>query len=247
MKAWLPNPTEVQIDPVGGVLTPSILIIEDNVVIRNMLRMALLIQGYEVLEASNVQHALELQSVSPTLIVVDLDLIGNRAHDILRALYCRNEFIPIVALSSRTDDAFKVQALDLGARDYLSKPFGINEFYARLRAFLRSRSRLLSVEREEVLRSGDLFVDLRRRIVKVGEKQVHLTPKEYRLLLILLQHAGKVLTHRFLLRGVWDHPTSAQYLRIYVRQLRRKIEADPERPQLVLTEIGVGYWMACAA
>src|SRR5487761_2554889 len=130
-------------------------------------------------------------------------------------------------------------ALDLGADDYLTKPFGMDELLARMRAALRHQ---LQVHGERpVFRSGDLSVDLVRRIVKVGERDVKLSPKEYELLRVLVQHAGKVLTHRFLLKELWDELTDAQYLRVYVRQLRQKIETDPERPQFVLTETGIGY------
>ena len=129
--------------------------------------------------------------------------------------------------------------LDLGADDYLTKPFGMDELLARMRAALRHQ---LQVQGERpVFRAGDLSVDLVRRIVKVGERDVKLSPKEYELLRVLVQHAGKVLTHRFLLKELWDELTDAQYLRVYVRQLRQKIEADPERPQFVLTETGIGY------
>ena len=145
-----------------------------------------------------------------------------------------------MVLSSRGDEAGKVQALDLGADDYLTKPFGMDELLARLRAALRHQ---LPGARASARCSarGDLSVDLVRRIVKVGEREVKLSPKEYDLLRVLVQHAGKVLTHRFLLKELWDELTDAQYLRVYVRQLRQKIEADPERPQYVLTETGIGY------
>jgi two-component system KDP operon response regulator KdpE len=137
-----------------------------------------------------------------------------------------------------------VQALDLGADDYLTKPFGMAELLARLRAALRHQ---LQVHGElPVFRSGELVVDLVRRIVRVGEQEVRLSPKEYDLLRVLVQHAGKVLTHRFLLKELWDELTDAQYLRVYVRQLRQKIEADPERPQYVLTETGIGYRLRAA-
>jgi two-component system, OmpR family, KDP operon response regulator KdpE len=151
----------------------------------------------------------------------------------------RNDSVPIVVLSSRGDEAGKVQALDLGADDYLTKPFGMDELLARMRAALRHQ--LQAHGERPVFRSGDLSVDLVRRIVKVGEREVKLSPKEYDLLRVLVQHAGKVLTHRFLLRELWDEMTDAQYLRVYVRQLRQKIETDPERPQFVLTETGIGY------
>jgi len=147
--------------------------------------------------------------------------------------------VPIVVLSSRGDEAGKVQALDLGADDYLTKPFGMEELLARMRTALRHQ---LQVHGERpVFRCGDLSVDLVRRIVRVGEKEIKLSPKEYDLLRVLVQHAGKVLTHRYLLHELWDESTDAQYLRVYVRQLRQKIEVDPERPQYILTETGVGY------
>ena len=133
----------------------------------------------------------------------------------------------------------KVRALDLGADDYVTKPFGMDELLARMRAALRHQ---LQVQGEKpVFRTGDLSVDLVRRIVKVAGKETKLSPKEYDLLRVLVQHAGKVLTHKFLLGKLWDDLTDAQYLRVYVRQLRQKIEADPERPQYILTETGIGY------
>ena len=141
--------------------------------------------------------------------------------------------------SSRGDEAGKVQALDLGADDYVTKPFGMDELLARMRAALRHQ--LQTQGERPVFRLGELSVDLVRRIVKVGEREVKLSPKEYDLLRVLVQHAGKVLTHKFLLGELWDDLTDAQYLRVYVRQLRQKIEADPEQPRYVLTETGVGY------
>jgi two-component system KDP operon response regulator KdpE len=144
-----------------------------------------------------------------------------------------------VVLSSRGDEAAKVAALDLGADDYVTKPFGTDELLARMRAALRHQ---LQVHGERpVFQTGDLSVDLVRRIVKVGGKEVKLSPKEYDLLRIFVQHAGKVLTHKFLLGELWDDLTDAQYLRVYVRQLRQKIEINPERPQYILTETGIGY------
>jgi two-component system KDP operon response regulator KdpE len=142
-------------------------------------------------------------------------------------------------LSSRDDEAGKVQALDLGADDYVTKPFGMDELLARMRAALRHQ---LQIQGERpIFRVGDLSVDLVRRIVKLADREVKLSPKEYELLRLLVQHAGKVLTHKFLLGTLWDDLTDAQYLRVYVRQLRQKVESDPERPQYVLTETGVGY------
>jgi two-component system KDP operon response regulator KdpE len=210
----------------------KVLVVDDEPPIRKLLRMGLSTQGYNVLEASNGKHALEQLSQNPALIILDLGLPDIQGHG-------RNDGVPIVVLSSRGDEAGKVQALDLGADDYLTKPFGMDELLARMRAALRHQ---LQVHGERpVFRSGDLSFDLVRRIVKVGEREVKLSPKEYELLRVLVQHAGKVLTHRFLLKELWNELTDAQYLRVYVRQLRQKIEADPERPHFVLTETGIGY------
>ncbi|AND91797.1 MULTISPECIES: response regulator [Bradyrhizobium] len=217
----------------------KVLVIDDEPPIRKLLRMGLTTQGYEILEASNGKIALEKLTEEPALIILDLGLPDIQGHELLRTIRARNEAVPIVVLSSRGDEAGKVQALDLGADDYLTKPFGMDELLARLRAALRHQ---LQVQGERpIFRTGDLSVDLVRRIVKVGEREVKLSPKEYDLLRVLVQHAGKVLTHRFLLKELWDELTDAQYLRVYVRQLRQKIEADPERPQYVLTETGIGY------
>lgn len=217
----------------------KVLVIDDEPPIRKLLRMGLTTQGYEILEASNGKVALEKLEEAPALIILDLGLPDIQGHELLRTIRARDEAVPIVVLSSRGDEAGKVQALDLGADDYLTKPFGMDELLARLRAALRHQ---LQVKGERpVFRTGDLSVDLVRRIVKVGEREVKLSPKEYDLLRVLVQHAGKVLTHRLLLKELWDELTDAQYLRVYVRQLRQKIEADPERPQYVLTETGIGY------
>ena len=217
----------------------KVLVIDDEPPIRKLLRMGLTTQGYEILEASNGKIALEKLVEEPALIILDLGLPDVQGHELLRTIRARNEAVPIVVLSSRGDEAGKVQALDLGADDYLTKPFGMEELLARLRAALRHQ---LQIQGERpVFRTGALSVDLVRRIVKVGERDVKLSPKEYDLLRVLVQHAGKVLTHRFLLKELWDELTDAQYLRVYVRQLRQKIEADPERPQYVLTETGIGY------
>ena len=195
-------------------------------------------------DASNGKMALELLSQHPALIILDLGLPDIQGHELLRMIRGRNDSVPIVVLSSRGDEAGKVQALDLGADDYVTKPFGMEELLARLRAALRHQ--LQAHGERPVFHSGDLSVDLVRRLVKVGDKEVKLSPKEYELLRVLVQHAGKVLTHRFLLKELWDEMTDAQYLRVYVRQLRQKIEADPERPHYVLTETGIGYRLRAA-
>jgi two-component system KDP operon response regulator KdpE len=217
----------------------KIMIVDDEPPIRKLLRMGLSTQGYDIIEAPNGKIALDLLGQGPALIILDLGLPDIQGHDLLRMIRGRNDSVPIVVLSSRGDEAGKVQALDLGADDYLTKPFGMDELLARMRAALRHQ---LQVHGERpVFRSGELAVDLVRRVVKVGNKDVRLSPKEYDLLRILVQHAGKVLTHKFLLAELWDSLTDAQYLRVYIRQLRQKIETDPERPQFVLTETGIGY------
>lgn len=217
----------------------KVLVIDDEPPIRKLLKMGLTTQGYQVLEATNGKSALELLTQNPDLIILDLGLPDIQGHELLRTVRSRNESVPIIVLSSRGDEAGKVQALDLGADDYLTKPFGMEELLARMRAALRHQ---LQVHGERpVFRVGDLSVDLVRRIVKVHDQEVKLSPKEYDLLRVLVQHAGKVLTHRFLLGELWDDLTDAQYLRVYVRQLRHKIEDDPERPHYILTETGVGY------
>jgi len=217
----------------------KVLVVDDEPPIRKLLRMGLSTQGYEILEAPNGKTALELVARDPDLIILDLGLPDIQGLELLRMLRGRNDSVPIVVLSSRGDEAGKVQALDLGADDYVTKPFGMDELLARMRAALRHQ---LQVHGERpVFRTGELSVDLVRRIVKIGDKDVKLSPKEYDLLRVLVQHAGKVLTHKFLLGELWDETVDAQYLRVYVRQLRRKIEVDPERPQYVLTETGIGY------
>jgi two-component system KDP operon response regulator KdpE len=217
----------------------KILVVDDEPPIRKLLRMGLSTQGYEILEAPNGKTSLDLLAQHPDLIILDLGLPDIQGMELLRMMRARNGDVPIVVLSSRGDEVGKVQALDLGADDYVTKPFGMDELLARMRAALRHQ---LQVHGERpVFRTGDLSVDLVRRIVKVADKEVKLSPKEYELLRVLVQHAGKVLTHKFLLGELWDDLTDAQYLRVYVRQLRQKIEADPQRPHYVLTETGIGY------
>ena len=192
-----------------------------------------------MLEAADAKSALEQLAKKPALMILDLGLPDIDGLQLLGQLRAGRSEVPVVVLSSRGDEAGKVAALDLGADDYVTKPFGMDELFARIRAALRHQ---LQVHGErQLFRVGNLRVDLVRRIVKLGDKNVKLSPKEYDLLRLLVQHAGKVLTHRFLLKELWNEPTDSQYLRVYVRQLRRKIEADPERPQYVMTEIGVGY------
>jgi len=215
------------------------LVVDDEPHIRKLLRMGLSAQGYEALEAPDGKTGLDLLGRSPDLVILDLGLPDMDGLEVLRAMRSRDEGVPIVVLSSRGDEAGKVAALDLGADDYVTKPFGMDELLARLRAALRHQ--LATQGERPIFRVGELSVDLVRRVVCKHGVEVKLSPKEYDLLRFLVQHAGKVLTHRFLLGELWDPFTDAQYLRVYVRQLRQKIEDDPERPQYILTETGIGY------
>jgi two-component system, OmpR family, KDP operon response regulator KdpE len=227
-------------------MTPfRILIVEDEPPIRRFLRTALAAQDYRVEEAADGEAALAFLKRNPVdLIVLDLGLPGMDGLEVVRRLRGEGTLTPIVILSSRDDEAGKVAALDLGADDYVAKPFGVEELSARIRAALRHR---LQQEGEKPLfRSGPLTVDLVRRQVMLDGKPVKLTPREYDLLRLLVSHAGKVLTHKFLLRELWGAETDVQYLRIYIRTLRQKLEADPEQPKLILTEQGVGYRLRAA-
>jgi two-component system KDP operon response regulator KdpE len=217
-----------------------ILVVDDEPPIRRFLRTSLGAQNYDIVEAADAQAALEiLAHAGVDVLVLDLGLPGMDGFDVIRQLRAAGSAIPIIVLSSRADEQGKVRALDMGADDYVTKPFGADELLARIRAALRHR---LQQEGERpVFTSGDLTVDLVRRIVTVRGAEVKLTPREYDLLRLLVAHAGKVLTHKLILREVWSGNTDVQYLRIYIRTLRQKIEADPEQPQLILTEQGVGY------
>ena len=217
-----------------------LLIVDDEPAIRRFLRTSLTAQGYQVAEADGGKAALEALHRSPAdVLVLDLGLPDLDGFELIRRLREAGSAIPIIVLSSRTDEQGKVRALDLGADDYVTKPFGVDELLARIRAALRHR--LMQQGERPVFHSGDLAVDLVRRIVTVRGSEVKLSPREYDLLRLLVAHAGKVLTHKFILREVWGAETDVQYLRIYIRALRLKIEADPERPRHILTEQGVGY------
>ncbi len=217
----------------------KVLIVDDEPPIRKLLRTGLGTQGYQTIDAPNAKAALELLADKPDLVILDLGLPDMQGLDLLRQIRARREDLPIVVLSSRGDEVAKVEALDLGADDYVTKPFGMEELLARIRAALRHQ--LQAQGERPLFKLGDLSVDLVRRIVQVRGDKVKLSPKEYELLRVLVQHAGKVLTHKFLLNELWAMPIDAQYLRVYVRQLRHKIEPDPARPQYILTETGVGY------
>ena len=217
----------------------KVLVVDDEPPIRKLLRMGLGTQGFQTIDAPNGKAAIELMVEQPDLVILDLGLPDVPGLELLRQIRARREDLPIVVLSSRGDEAAKVEALDLGAYDYVTKPFGMEELLARMRAALRHQ---LQVHGDRpIFRLGDLSVDLVRRIVKLRDQKVRLSPKEYELLRLLVHNAGKVLTHKFLLRELWSTPIDAQYLRVYVRQLRQKIEPDPTRPQYILTETGIGY------
>jgi two-component system KDP operon response regulator KdpE len=219
---------------------PTILIVEDEPPIRRLLRTTLTAHDHRVIEAANGSEALSaLRHHRPELVLLDLGLPDFDGLGLIGRIREISP-VPIVVLSSRGDEAGKVAALDSGADDYVTKPFGAEELMARLRAALRHRLQQQGAERS--FTSGDLSVDLVRRLVRKGKEDVKLSPKEYDILEQLVIHAGKVLTHRHLLREVWrDESIDPQYLRVYVRQLRQKIEADPSTPRHVLTEPGVGY------
>ncbi|MEO5924195.1 MAG: response regulator [Bryobacteraceae bacterium] len=221
-------------------MKPTILVIEDDPQIRRFLRATLIAEDYRLLEATTAEEGLrEAAARLPDLILLDLGLPDKDGLDVLRTI---REFSksPIIILSARGQERDKISALDLGADDYVAKPFAIGELMARVRAALR-RSTVLPADQSQTF--GNIEVDLAKRIVKVAGEEVHLTPNEYRLLQVLLKNAGKVLTQRQLLNEVWgpNHTEQAQYLRVYVAQLRRKLEADPARPRHLLTEPGVGY------
>jgi two-component system KDP operon response regulator KdpE len=220
--------------------TVSILIVDDEPPIRKLLRVGLGSQGYAVSEAPNAKAALELmQTERPDLILLDLGLPGMTGLELLGKWRGEGLDIPVVILSSRTDEAGIVAALELGADDYVTKPFGMNELVARIRVALRHKFQQQG--EKPVFHTGDLSVDLVKRIVKVEGKEVKLSPKEYDILRMLVQYAGKVLTHQFLMKQIWNDSTDVQYLRVYVRQLRQKIEKTPDQPRYIITETGVGY------
>jgi two-component system KDP operon response regulator KdpE len=218
----------------------KILIVDDEPAILRFLRVGLGNQGYMVLEAGNGQKALDAaRSKQADIVVLDLGLPDIDGLEVIKRIRDAGFVVPIIVLSSRNDEAAKVQALDSGADDYVTKPFGIEELLARIRA--AQRHRLQQQGEKPIFRTGDLTVDLVRRIVTVRSKEVKFSPREYDLLRLLVAHAGKVLTHNMILREVWDPQTDVQYLRIYIRALRQKIESDTEKPEYIMTETGVGY------
>ena len=224
----------------SGAGPMRILIVDDEPAILRFLRAGLASQGHVVSEAETGRATIDaLRQHRADLVVLDLGLPDMDGLDVIRTVRESRDMVPIIVLSSRDDETAKVAALDLGADDYVTKPFGIEELLARIRA--AQRHRLQQEGERPVFRTGDLMVDLVRRIVTVRGQDVKFSPREYELLRALVWHAGKVLTHNMLLKAVWGPGTDVQYLRIYIRALRQKIEADPERPEYILTETGVGY------
>ena len=223
-----------------GTRPLRVLVVDDEPPIRRFLRTGLTAQGYVVSEAGEGHAAIDSARRSGAdLIVLDLGLPDIDGLEAIKRIRAAGSAIPIIVLSSRSDEAAKVQALDEGADDYVTKPFGFDELLARIRA--AQRHRLQQQGETPVFHSGDLSVDLVRRIVTVRGVEVKFSPREYEVLRLLVAHAGKVLTHKFMLREVWGGEADVQYLRIYIRALRQKIERDPERPEHILTETGVGY------
>ncbi len=220
-----------------------ILVIEDDSQMRRYLRTVLTNEGYHLIEATTAQDGIKQVGLRhPDLIILDLGLPDRDGLEVTRDI---REWTstPIIVLTARSQENDKVKALDLGADDYLTKPFGTNELLARLRVALRHAIRAVQGIDEPEFTVGDLRVDLAYRKVIVGEKEVHLTPIEYQLLLTLIHYAGKVVTRRQLLHDIWgpDYVDESHYLRIYMGQLRHKLEADPTRPRYLITEPGVGY------
>jgi two-component system KDP operon response regulator KdpE len=222
---------------------PSVVLIEDEPQIRRFLRAALTGHGYRLFEAGSGEDGLiEAATRQPDLVILDLGLPDLDGLGVLARLREWTS-VPVIVLSARGQERDKIAALDGGADDFVSKPFSVGELLARMRATLRRRDQVGEGAAATTFIVGDLSVDLARRHVLVGDKEIHLTPIEYKLLTTLIRHAGKVLTHRQLLKEVWGpaHAEDSQNLRFYVAQLRRKLEAVPARPRYLLTEPGVGY------
>lgn len=222
----------------------SILVIEDDLQTRRFLKTSLASLGWRCVVAESGQSGLAVvKADQPDMVILDLGLPDISGIDVVKRLRQFSE-IPILILSARSQEYDKIEALEAGADDYLTKPFSSGELHARLQALLRRAIKALAAA--EVFVSGELSVDLVRRIVLVAGLEIHLTPIEFRLLALLIRHAGLVLTHRYLLKEVWgaEHIHDGHYLRIYMGQLRHKLESDPARPRYLLTEVGVGYRLA---
>lgn len=218
----------------------TVLVVDDEPPIRRLLRVGLTGEGYAVVEAGNGKAALaSVAENKPDLIMLDLGLPDISGHELLRRWREEEIDVPIIILSSRSDEAGIVQSLEEGADDYVTKPFGMKELAARIRVALRHG--LQRQGEKPLFQTGDLSVDLVRRIVRLAGREIKLSPKEYDILRVLVQHAGKVITHRHLLKEVWGGAEEVQYLRVYIRQLRQKIEPEPDQPRYITTETGVGY------
>jgi two-component system, OmpR family, KDP operon response regulator KdpE len=225
---------------------PKILIVEDEIEIRRFLRASLVTHGYRLTESETGHDGLsQVADEHPDLVLLDLGLPDTDGLSVISKLRGWSQ-IPIIVLSARGREADKVKALDAGADDYLTKPFSVGELLARIRVALRHAAHDNDEPSEPVFTLGTLRVDLERRQVFVGDKEVHLTPIEYRILRTLIKYSGKVVTHRQLLKEVWgpDSVFETHYLRVYMTHLRRKIEPDPTRPQFLLTDPGIGYRLA---
>jgi two-component system KDP operon response regulator KdpE len=223
-----------------------IIVIEDEAQICRFLRTTLTSEGYQVIEAETGRQGLiEAATRKPELIILDLGLPDMDGVEVIKALRAWSS-VPIIILSARSQESDKVSALDAGADDYLVKPFGAGELLARIRVALRHVSTAANGDEEGVFSVDQLKVDMMHRKITVSGAEIHLTPIEYRLLTVLIKHAGKVLTHRLLLNEVWgpNYVERAHYLRIYMGTLRHKLEQDPARPRFLLTEVGVGYRLA---
>jgi len=221
-----------------------ILLIEDDGPIRRFMRATLAQEGYRLEEAETGARGIELAAARPPdLVILDLGLPDVEGFDLLRHLRASLR-VPIIVVSARGREQDKVRALDVGADDYLTKPFGVGELLARIRVAFRHAARSASPPANDAsFAVGELTIEHGARRVFVGQREIHLTPLEYRLLEVMARHAGKVLTHRFLLAEVWgaDQTGEVQYLRVFMAGLRRKLEADPTQPRYLLTEQGVGY------
>jgi len=223
--------------------SPVAVIVEDDPQIRRFVRGALEGEGWQVHDAETLkQGTIEAGTRKPDILVLDLGLPDGDGVDLIRDVRGWSS-VPIIVLSARADEQDKIEALDAGADDYLTKPFGVGELLARVRANLRRMRAGSDSDEASVFKFGDVEVDRGARLVRRAGAEVHLTPIEYRLLLVLIANAGRVLTHRHLLREVWgpSYQTESHYLHVYVSQLRRKIEPDPTRPRYLLTEAGAGY------
>ena len=223
--------------------SPTVVVIEDEPQIRRFVRTALEAEGWLVHEADTAKKGLtEAGTRKPDLLVLDLGLPDGNGLDVIRDVRGWSA-VPIIVLSARSDEADKIAALDAGADDYLTKPFGVGELLARVRANLRRPRATAHEDADPVFRFGEVEVDRTARLVRRAGVEVHLTPIEYRLLSVLMANTGRVLTHRQLLREVWgpSHAEQSHYLRIYMGHLRQKLEVDPTQPRHFLTETAVGY------